>query len=123
VDAGAPAPPAADAGALGRRVIVFRRPAALEAVAFLFRRTVRLSVHQNGLHLTDGRRHEVVLWEDVADIVPAFASGADPESLVRVTIRRRSGGSVVLRNDWRPRPEFRGLVARLLRWTEDEGRC
>lgn len=119
MDDGAPVPPAVDAGALGRRVIVFRRPAAYEAVAFLSRRTVRLAVHQNGLHLTDGRRHEVVLWEDVADIVPAFGSGAGPKSLVRVTIRRRSGGSVVLRNDWRPRPEFRGLMARLLRWTED----
>jgi hypothetical protein len=119
VDEEAPVPPAGDAGALGRRVIVFRRPTAFAAVAFLSRRTMRLVVHQNGLHLTDGRRHEVVLWEDVADIVPTFASGADPESLVRVTIRRRSGGSVVLRNDWRPRPEFRGLMARLLRWTGD----
>jgi hypothetical protein len=119
VDVGAPAPPAADAGALGRRVIVFRRPAAFAAVAFLSRRTMRLVVYQNGLHLTDGRRHEVVLWEDVADIAPTFASTADPESLVRVTIRRRSGGAVVLRNDWRPRPAFRGLMARLLRWSGD----
>ncbi len=115
----APAPPAGDADSLGRRVIVFRRPAAFEVLAFLSRRAARLVVHRNGLHLTDGRRHEVVLWEDVADIEPTFGSGANLESLVRVTIRRRSGGSVVVRNDWRPRAEFRGLMARLLRWTED----
>lgn len=110
---------AGDAEALGRAVIEFRRPPAFAFLAFLSRHAVRLAVHQNGLRLTDGDRHESVLWEDVADIVPAFASAADPESLVRVTIRRRSGGSVVLRNDWRPRPEFQGLMVRLLRWAED----
>jgi hypothetical protein len=115
---GAPAPPAGDAEALGRRVIVFRRPPAFEVLAFLSRRAVRLVVYRNGLHLTDGRRHEVVLWEDVAGIEPRYTSGKQPEALVSVTIRRRSGGHVVLRNDWRPRPEFGGLMVRLLRWTE-----
>ncbi len=115
---GAPAPPAGDAEALGRRVIVFRRPAAFEVLAFLSRRAARLVVYRNGLHLTDGRRHEVVLWEDVAAIEPRFSSGAHADALVSLTIRRRSGGHVVLRNDWRPRPEFRGLMVRLLRWTE-----
>jgi hypothetical protein len=115
---GAPAPPAGDAEALGRPVIEFRRPPVFALVAFLTRHAVRLAVHQNGLRLTDGGRHEVVLWEDVADIAPTFASGTGPEALVRVTIRRRSGGAVVLRNDWRPRAEFRGLMVRLLRWTE-----
>jgi len=116
---GASAFPDGDAEALGRPVIEFRRPPAFAFFAFLSRHSVRLAVHQNGLRLTDGDRDESVLWEDVADIVPTFASGADPESLVRVTIRRRSGGPVVLRNDWRPRPEFRGLMARLLRWADD----
>ncbi len=118
----APAPAAGDAEALGRSVIEFRRPPVFAFVAFLSRHRVRLVVHQNGLRLTDGERHEVVLWEDVADIAPTFAAGTDPETLVRVTIRKRSGGSVVLRNDWRPHPEFRGLMVRLLRWTEDAGR-
>jgi hypothetical protein len=116
---GAAAPSAGDMEALGRPVIEFRRPPVFAIVALLSRHAVRLVVHRNGLRITDGERHEVVLWEDVADIAPTFASGTDPETLVRVTIRRRSGGHVVLRNDWRPRPEFRGLMARLLRWTED----
>jgi len=116
---GAAESPAGDAEALGRPVIEFRRPPAFAFVAFLSRHAARLAVHQNGLLLTEGDRRESVLWEDVVDIVPTFASEADPESLVRVTIRRRSGGSVVLRNDWRPRPEFRGLMVRLLRWAED----
>jgi hypothetical protein len=117
-DGGASAPLAGDAAALGRRVIEFRRPPVFALVALLSRHAARLAVHQNGLRLTDGERHEVVLWEDVADISPTFASGTDPETVLRVKIRKRSGGHVVLRNDWRPRAEFRGLMVRLLRWTE-----
>ncbi len=78
--------------------------------------SARLVVHQNGLEMTDGRRRQLVLWEDVADIRPIGSPVGDPNAPVRLVIRRRSGGGIVLGDSWRPRREYRALIGRLVRW-------
>ena len=80
--------------------------------------SARLVIHQNGLEMTDGRRHQLVLWEDVADIRPMGPPVGDPKASVSLVIRRRSGGGIVLGDSWRPRREYRALIERLLRWRD-----
>ncbi len=73
-----------------------------------------LVIHDHGLRLIRGSRQDVVLWLDIAALKPTFSYVAAPSTLIDLSISKRSGGRLVLRNNWAPRGPFYGFISELL---------
>ena len=77
-------------------------------------RAAWLVLHERGMRVVTRRTHEVLLWSDIASLKPTFSYVPSPATLIDLQIIKRTGGRLVLRNNWRPRAEFRALIQDLV---------
>ncbi len=83
------------------------------AALYLYVRAQRaawLVLHERGMRVVTRRTHEVLLWSDIASLKPTCSYVPSAATLIDHQIIKRTGGRLVLRNNWQPRAEFRAFI-------------
>ena len=60
------------------------------------------------------RKQQVLLWTDIASLAPTYSYLAHVNTIIYLVIAKRSGGKIVLRNNWIPHDDFTSLMTLFL---------